>query len=252
VAVTKVKQVEKKPELHAIVFEEILSMIVSGRYQQGARLPPERDLARQLGASRPTLREALRRLGEWRLIETRRSSGLVVRPIRDWQFDALPAYLRLGAPQAGARVVVRLIQDLLDVRRLVFVEVLRLVAPRVRPGALDEARRAVARAWAARSDSSLFLQEDFEFVRGIAAAAEFLPALWLLNSLERTYLALATMTSPSMIPDNYLSTYELVLNALERGDADVACRSMLSYLDQHDRRVMSALSEFAIPTPPAA
>ena len=89
-AVTKVK----KPDLHALVFEELISQIVSGKYKPGTRLPPERDLARMMGASRPTLREALRRLGEWRLIETRRSSGLVVRPMRDWQFDVLhqPAF----------------------------------------------------------------------------------------------------------------------------------------------------------------
>ena len=39
----------------------------------GARLPAERELSRMLGASPPTsLREALRRLGEWNLVEPRR------------------------------------------------------------------------------------------------------------------------------------------------------------------------------------
>ena len=66
------------------VFEKLLSDIISGVYAAGVRLPPERELSRQLSTSRPTLREALRRLDEWNLVEPRRGSGIVVRPYRDW------------------------------------------------------------------------------------------------------------------------------------------------------------------------
>src|SRR5512142_1662040 len=93
----------------ASVFDRLLTDIVSGRYPSGARLPGERDLARSLGASRPTLREALRRLGEWGLIEARRGSGVVVRELRDWSFDVLPTYLRVGDPAE----IVPVVRDLL-------------------------------------------------------------------------------------------------------------------------------------------
>src|SRR5512143_4104985 len=113
------------------VFDQLLDAIVSGRYAPGVRLPAERDLARALKASRPTLREALRRLGEWGLIEARRSSGVVVRESRDWCFDVLPAYMRWGAQEKGVRTLITLIKDLLDIRRVMTCEVLRLVASRV-------------------------------------------------------------------------------------------------------------------------
>src|SRR5713226_7273557 len=80
------------------VFEKLLAAIVSGAHPAGARLPAERELSRRLGASRPTLREALRRLGEWNLVEPRRGSGIVVRPYRDWSIEVLAAYLRYGKP----------------------------------------------------------------------------------------------------------------------------------------------------------
>src|SRR6185503_10698967 len=89
------------------VFEKLLSDIVSGAHPAGSRLPAERELSRQLGASRPTLREALRRLGEWNLVEPRRGSGVVVRPYRDWSIEVLPAYLRWGRPGAGEPAVTR-------------------------------------------------------------------------------------------------------------------------------------------------
>src|SRR5688500_16807261 len=87
------------------VFDRLVAEIVSGRYAPGARVPAERDLAVTYKASRPTIREALRRLEEWRLITRRRGSGIVVREQREWSFDVLPAYLRYGAPAQGPKAV---------------------------------------------------------------------------------------------------------------------------------------------------
>ncbi|MBL0214548.1 MAG: FadR family transcriptional regulator [Myxococcales bacterium] len=78
------------------MLEALLAEILRGNFPPGTRLPAEREMARLLGASRPTLREALRRLGEWNLVEPRRGSGIVVRPRSEWTIEVLPAYLRYG------------------------------------------------------------------------------------------------------------------------------------------------------------
>ncbi len=236
--------VETPQPLSSSVFDKLVCDIVAGRYLPGTRLPAERDLARVLGASRPTLREALRRLGEWGMIEARRSSGVVVREAREWTFDVLPAYMRFGAPIKGVDTIVRLLKDLLETRRLLYVNVLRMVAPRIPAGSLGAARAALTRAWAARQDTAGFLHEDFELVRSITEAAEFLPALWMLNSLAGTYLEFGRtmMGSPSMVPDDYLTTYEVVFSALEQNDADTACKAMSRYLELYDQRILAAFS----------
>src|SRR5665647_1292689 len=100
-----------------LVFEKLLSDIVSGSYPAGSRLPAERELSRQLGASRPTLREALRRLGEWNLVEPRRGSGIVIRPYRDWSIEVIAAYLRYGKPTAGQPSIGRILIDMFAMRR---------------------------------------------------------------------------------------------------------------------------------------
>src|SRR3569623_2847975 len=94
------------------VFERLLSDIVKGVYAPGARLPAERELSRQLGASRPTLREALRRLGEWNLVEPRRGSGVVVRAYRDWSIEELGGYLRYGKPAGSQPPLGRILVEL--------------------------------------------------------------------------------------------------------------------------------------------
>src|SRR5437773_1346925 len=45
--------------LYRQIADQIRALIRSREFAAGARLPPERDLARQLGASRPSVREAL-------------------------------------------------------------------------------------------------------------------------------------------------------------------------------------------------
>src|SRR5438552_15798764 len=105
------------------VFDKLLSDIVSGVHSAGSRLPAERELSRQLGASRPTLREALRRLGEWNLVEPRRGSGVVVRPYRDWSIEVLAAYLKYGKPENGQPTIGRIVIDMLGVRKAVVLEV---------------------------------------------------------------------------------------------------------------------------------
>jgi GntR family transcriptional repressor for pyruvate dehydrogenase complex len=222
------------------VFDRVTIDIVSGRYAPGVRLPAERDLARLLGASRPTLREALRRLGEWGLIEARRGSGVVVRDIREWSFDVLPTYLRVGAPTE----ILPVVRDLLAVRRLILVDIVRLVAPRIVPGSLVEARAAATRAFAARHDVAAFLREDFALVRAIPHAVKLFPALWMLNGLARVYLDLAlTVQGPATVSDDYLATYQDIFAALENRDAEGAAAILGRYLEAHDRRLLAALGD---------
>src|SRR5512135_819888 len=146
------------------VFEKLLTDIVRGTYAAGSRLPAERELSRRLGASRPTLREALRRLGEWNLVEPRRGSGVVVRPMSEWSIEVLPAYLRWGRPGAGQPTIARMLVDLLALRRCLFVDVIRLVATRVQPGGTASARAALDRAWALRDTGQAFQREDFQVI----------------------------------------------------------------------------------------
>src|SRR5206468_6347417 len=54
------------------------SLIRSGEFPAGARLPPERDLARQMGVSRPSVREALIALEVEGLVDVRIGSGIYV------------------------------------------------------------------------------------------------------------------------------------------------------------------------------
>ncbi|MGZ8581572.1 MAG: GntR family transcriptional regulator [Actinomycetota bacterium] len=57
------------------VRDDLLSRITSGRIPPGSKLPPEPELAEELGVSRPTLREALRSLEEDGFVTRTRGAG---------------------------------------------------------------------------------------------------------------------------------------------------------------------------------
>jgi DNA-binding FadR family transcriptional regulator len=64
--------------LYRQIADQIRELIRSGEFVAGARLPPERDLAKQLGVSRPSVREALIALEVEGLVEVRIGSGIYV------------------------------------------------------------------------------------------------------------------------------------------------------------------------------
>ncbi len=231
------------PTTSANVFEALLSDIVRGNYGPGARLPSERELAKNLGASRPTLREALRRLGEWGLIQVKRGSGVVVRPRRDWTLDVLPAYLRMGAPAEGPVALATLLRDLLGIRRAMFVEVLRMVGARLAGrNALAASRMHAIAAWESRSDVSGFVRHDYEALRSLVEAAGFLPALWLLGGLAPVYSEIArTLTGSSAAPADYPETFTAMFDDLEAGRVTEAADRLSDYLDRHDKRLLAVL-----------
>src|SRR3954465_14612117 len=57
-------------------------MIALGQLKPGTRLPPEAELAAELGASRNTVREAVRALVTARVLDVRRGDGTYVTSLR--------------------------------------------------------------------------------------------------------------------------------------------------------------------------
>ncbi len=64
--------------LYRQIADQLRALIGRGEFAAGARLPAERDLARQLGVSRPSVREALIALEVEGWVEVRTGSGVYV------------------------------------------------------------------------------------------------------------------------------------------------------------------------------
>lgn len=226
------------------VFEKLLGDILDGTYLRGARLPAERDLVEHLGASRASVRDALRRLADRGVIAVRPGSGAVVRPQREWSFDVLPECLRHGGSLAAEPATrTGLIGDALALRRGIVVTMVQLAAGRIARGGLAPARAAVERAWQSRHEAAAFAEADFEIMRLVLEAAGMLPAVWLLNNLAGVYRgAITAMNGAPLVPPAYVQSHTRVFDALEKGQGRRAAELMERYLDEADRGRLRALS----------
>jgi DNA-binding FadR family transcriptional regulator len=68
----------RKDRLFRRIADQLALLIASGEFEPGQRLPAERDLARQFGVSRPSVREALISLEVEGTVEARNGSGVFV------------------------------------------------------------------------------------------------------------------------------------------------------------------------------
>ena len=139
------------------VAERILGGILDGTLREGDRLPPERELAEQLDINRSSLREALKKLEELRLVDIQRGSGTRIRDARHASLELVSA-----ASFAGGRPNAPWIRDLLQVRETLLPLLVRITIESAPPDRLDTAA-ALARGTASRELS------DREFVESLQA-----------------------------------------------------------------------------------
>lgn len=84
-------QAVESSRLYRQIAEQLRGLIKGGEFAAGSRLPAERDLARQLGVSRPSVREALIALEVEGWVEVRTGSGIYVQEARRRSSTRAPA-----------------------------------------------------------------------------------------------------------------------------------------------------------------
>jgi GntR family transcriptional repressor for pyruvate dehydrogenase complex len=116
--------------LYRQIAAQLSSLIAAGEFAEGQRLPSERDLAEQLGVSRPSVREALIALEVQGKVEVRVGAGIFVArarpvavpdPLREGQgpFDLLRARWLIEGESAAEAARNASAQDLAVVRAAV-------------------------------------------------------------------------------------------------------------------------------------
>ncbi|MEO8203038.1 MAG: FadR/GntR family transcriptional regulator [Betaproteobacteria bacterium] len=214
--------------LYRQIADQIRALIAGGEYTPGDRLPPERDLARQLGVSRPSLREALIALEMETLLDVRVGSGIYVTHPRDTLSSAELA----GA--SGPFEVMR-------ARRLIEGECAALAAKSATPAQVRAVREAHAGiVEESKRDHNPLGADRLFHVRiaeagGNSAMVLLVETLWdqrmgpLYRTLERK------LEYPLMAADT-IREHKAVVAAIARRDARAARSAMHHHMDMTMKR----------------
>jgi GntR family transcriptional repressor for pyruvate dehydrogenase complex len=141
----------------------IQELILEGTLPPGTRLPPENELAGQLGMSRGSIREAVRALALIRVLDVRQGDGTYVTSLQ-------PHVLLEGVGFAMDLVQDESILEVVEVRRLWEPVATGLAAERIDDDAIAELDEYVVRMEQAGDDQEKLVQCDAAFHSTIFAA----------------------------------------------------------------------------------
>jgi GntR family transcriptional regulator, transcriptional repressor for pyruvate dehydrogenase complex len=214
------------------VFGRLCEAILGGGYAPGERLPTQRALAADLKVNVATVREAVKRLEQLRLVEVRHGDAMRV---RDWRrsggLDAL-ALLR-----SVDRDVVR---SLFEARRLLLSEATRLAAERA-DAAQAEKIAELARAIAVAADDHAALLADWHFMAAIVEAAGNLVFQLIVNSVRELYLPrIGAFGGIVAHRDAWAPTYLRAAEAIGAGDGEEAAAAVAELALAQERATTGA------------
>ncbi|MEP7057967.1 MAG: FadR/GntR family transcriptional regulator [Caldimonas sp.] len=210
--------------LYRQIADQLRALIGSGEYAVGKRLPPERDLALQLGVSRPSVREALIALEVEGLIEVRMGSGIYVR--------AADAKREVGGE--GPLETIR-------ARQLIESELAAHAARLMKPAQIAGLRESVEIMEAEVAERRMPTRGDRLFHVRIAAASDNSVLLRIVGELwdERRNPLFAQLGSHFETAASWqlaIDEHRAVIDAIANGSADAARATMALHLARsHDR-----------------
>nr|WP_206326993.1 FadR/GntR family transcriptional regulator [Streptomyces sp. S3(2020)] len=159
--------------------DQIRELIRSGALPPGSRLPPEPELATQLGLSRNLAREAVKALAVARVLEVRRGDGTYVTSLQpSLLLEGLGGAVELLQGDSGALL------DLMEVRRLLEPVATALAATRISEEGLAEVKRHLDAMREARDDVELLNSHDAAFHRAVVSATGNESLLTILEGIS--------------------------------------------------------------------
>jgi GntR family transcriptional regulator, transcriptional repressor for pyruvate dehydrogenase complex len=211
---------------------KITELIDQEYFKFGEKLPPERELAKRLGISLPSLREALRALSILGIAEMRPGSGTYLRSsMSDWSSEPFSLLFHLRQP----------IQiDLFEARMGIEGILAELAAKKRTEEDLQAMETALQKMRAHLEDKKGYIKYEIEFHQAIIRAAknaileDFMEKMYkvLFESRKRTVEQLK-----DVYRESYLAHYQMYRHIKDR-DSKKARQAMVKNLSEVEKRFL--------------
>ena len=222
------------------VFDQIAAEVLRGDVAAGEALPSERRLAEVLGVSRPSVREALKRLGHAGLVDVRQGDPTTVRDFRHSAgLDVLPQLLMSGGSLNAAAA-----RSVIETRMHVGPFVAELAARR--GGAeLAAALAAALEELTTQTEPIGRQRAALAFWDVVVDGADSIALRLLFNSLRASYEPV--LDAMSTVMDAEVSNhdaYRTLASAITRGRATAAAKAAADLLRPATDALLDALRAY--------
>jgi GntR family transcriptional repressor for pyruvate dehydrogenase complex len=200
-------------------------MIQRGELRHSDRLPPERDLAKQLGVSRPTLRAGIRSLVALGVLQARQGAGtFVVEADESPTLDS--SALSLMAALNGFTS-----DEMFEARQLLEMAIAGLAAENANGDQLAAMAEELANMYAALDDPQAYFIHDIRFHQTIAAASGNRILTALMNMVTRILFDVRSKTvNRARDLKESAEMHRLVYRAIRERNPEAARQAMRDHL----------------------
>lgn len=231
----EVEPVEKKSLVDRLT-ARLGEAILAGRYDRGATLPPERDLAKALQVNRTSLKHALQRLEQLGFISTRHGIGSVVLDPMESSGAALLSYLVFRTTGIDSAVLA----DLIEARTLLGGFLARLAAERRNSADIAGLEEIVERL-ASAEDPDEIQRLELAFFRGVMRATKNQIFVTLAGSMFAVYLGRASLFRDAFTDKAAVRRgLERITRAIEARQPSEAEKATLDYLKKNGKLLIEA------------
>ncbi|HUL29063.1 MAG TPA: FadR/GntR family transcriptional regulator [Thermodesulfobacteriota bacterium] len=194
-----------------VVIEFVLDLIIKGEIKPGDKLPSTENLARKIGTSVISAREAVQNLASVGLVEISHGRGI---------------FMTEGAP---------VFEELLEARKIIESHNAMRAARNIDPDGLKniEALLAEMQGDINKGDIDSFSEMDYQFHLAIGKAAGNRILLKVLENIEGLlrYQQSTINSLPGILQSSSVRHRE-ILDAIQRGDSDLAARFMTQHITE--------------------
>src|SRR5690606_16463391 len=208
------------------ISDRLIEMIAAGELKVNDPLPSESELATRFGVSKPVIREALKQLSLFGIVEIRQGRVSRVKPLNS---SALEGFFRLAV-----RSDANGLRDAVELRRAVEVELAELAATRVTPETLPPLEDAFKMMEQNIDGIDPWLEGDYAFHMALAQASENAIMQHTIRGLSGviryTQRVLGVQTDLRDVRQT-LKRHETILHAVQDRDPAAAGAAMRIHFD---------------------
>lgn len=214
------------------IIKQIRAMIQSGEFQPGKKIPSERQLTEAFSVSRIAVREAIKSLEANGLVEVRPGEGTFVKT---------PTSFDLIDPLTKTLVAKYAFKDLIEVRRIVEVEIAGLAAERALEEDIAKIKEALEMMKLDIEKKTSHIESDFMFHDAIAKSSDNkLLARMMLTARDLMHEAINLSTkidgTDLRAYEGHCKVYEMIVEQNSNG----ARKAMLDHLRQVEEDLLEA------------